>query len=56
MVFLFIRHSFPFFSTPLQKGEKLAKELSIVCNGFLLHHTKTAAYTCEHYYETRPYL
>jgi len=26
MVFLFIHHSFPFSSTPLQKGEKLAKE------------------------------
>jgi len=30
----FIRRSFPFSSTPLQKGEKLVKEVSINCNGF----------------------
>jgi len=32
MVFLFIHRSFPFSSTTLQKGEKLAKEVLIVWN------------------------
>jgi len=53
MVFLFIRHSFPFSSTPLQKGEKLVKEVSIDCNGFQLRHMKTAVCTHEHNYEAR---
>jgi len=43
--------SFLFYS--LIKGEKLTKEVSIDCKGFRLHHTKTAACTCEHNYETR---
>jgi len=56
MVVLFIRRFFPFSSTPLQKGEKFEKEVSIDCNGFRLRHTITAACVREHNYETRPHL
>jgi len=45
MVFPFICCFFPFFSTPLWKGEKLAKEVMIDC-----------FCTCEHNYETHAYL
>jgi len=48
MVFLFIRRSYPFSSTTLQKSENLTKEVSIVCSGFWLRHTNTAAYTRDH--------
>jgi len=44
-----------FLLLPYKKGEKLAKEVSIDYKGFRFHHTKTAACTCEHNYETRPY-
>jgi len=42
--------SFLFYS--LIKGEKLSKEVSIDCNSFWLHHTKTTACTHKHNYET----